>query len=185
MKIKQITTLLVLSLTLFLTACQDSVSNDDETIYGTFSVSEAEKKFADDYIREVVEFDESTYGNATFKGGYSVLNKSTNGALYLGVYNQKNTSPNITTKMRAQELQNSNKQSWTELMDKSDDGGATVYEVSDAFSEVNQQNPTVAVKVTYDEIDKAYWIYLAFPEEMMEASDSEKIKRMFLERRNF
>src|SRR5690554_2152214 len=185
MKIKQITTLLVLSLTLFLTACQDSVSNDDETIYGTFSVSEAEKTFADNNIREVVEFSENIYGDATFKGGYSVLNKSTTGVLYLGVYNQKNTSPNISTKERAKLLQNSNKKSWTVQTDKSDEGGATVYEASDAFSEVNQQSPTVAVKVKYDETDKAYWIYLAIPEEMMEASDSEKIKRMFLERRNF
>src|SRR5690554_6414959 len=185
MNIKYLSTLLLLSMTLLLGACIDKVSSDEETIYGTFSTSQAEKELANNNIREVVEFNESIYGDATFKGGYSVLNKSTSGVLYLGVYNQKNTSPNISTKERAKLLQNSNKKSWTVQTDKSDEGGATVYEASDAFSEVNQQSPTVAVKVKYDETDKAYWIYLAIPEEMMEASDSEKIKRMFLERRNF
>lgn len=183
---KNITRVALLCFSVALAGCISSVSDDEETMYGTFSTSQAEQTRADERIREVVDFKEDINDKATFVSGYSVVNKGTSGTLYLGVYKQGHQSPNINVEERARRLQNSNKKNWTPLSDKSKDGEETIYDASDAFSgvEVGQESPTVSVKVNYDQPDKAYWIYLAIPDEMMEASSSEKNKRMFLERRN-
>jgi|SRR5690554_634932 len=187
MKIKQITTLLVLSLTLFLTACQDSVSNDEETIFGRFSVDPLEQKTADDLIRQAVEFDEDSLGKARFVDGYSVLNASAGSSLYLGIYKYESSINNsgIALQTWAQTLQDSNKYNWTFITQPKDElgngqygsYGETQYDTSNAFSINDQKNSTAAVLVEYK--DGTFWVYLAMPMAMIKAKDDEQVIELF------
>lgn len=183
MNIKHLSTVLLLSLTLLLVACVDSISSENETIYGTFSASPYKQNLANEGIREVIEFNESDNEAAEFIDGYSIINKGTSGTLYLGVYKQSFNRANNDAHSWAKLLQHSIKQGWNIAEDYIDDDGETVYEATVPFSGANEEPLRVSVKVHYDTIDKAYWIYLAIPDEMMEASESEKIKRMFFDAR--
>lgn len=186
MNIKHLSTVLLLSLTLLLVACVDSISSENETIYGTFSASKLERDTADSLIRDVVEFDEDSLSKAQFVDGYSVLNSSAGSSLYLGIYKYEKPVAGFTQTKWAQTLQESNKGGWTFITGKSDGFGneaeygnyeETQYDTSDAFSVNGQKNSTAAVLVEY--INGTYWVYLAMPKEMIKAIDDGQIVELF------
>lgn len=186
MNIKHLSTVLLLSMTLLLAACIGEVSNDEETIYGTFSTSKLERDTADSLIRKVVEFDENSLSKAQFVDGYSVLNSSAGSSLYLGIYKYEKPVAGPSQKDWARTLQESNKSGWAFITGKSDDFGneaeygnynETQYDTSDAFSVNGQKNSTAAVLV--ENINGTYWVYLAMPKEMIKATDDEQIVELF------
>ena|SRR5690554_346559 len=186
MNIKYLSTLLLLSMTLLLTACQDSVSTENETMFGRFSTSKLEQEAADSLIRKVVEFDEKSLSKAQFIDGYSVLNSSAGSSLYLGIYKYEKPVAGSSQKDWARILQESNKNDWSFITKKSDESGKdgeygnygeTQYDTSDAFSVNGQKKPTAAVLVEYK--NGMFWIYLAMPKEMIKATDDEQIVELF------
>src|SRR5690554_596049 len=72
MQIKHLFSLLILSLTLMLTACVESVSDENETEFGTFSPSLANGN-ADKIIRDTINFRESSPNEVSFESGYTVV----------------------------------------------------------------------------------------------------------------
>jgi len=187
MNIKYLSTLLLLSMTLLLTACQDSVSTENETMFGRFSADRLERDTADVLIRQAVEFDEGSLGNAQFIDGYSVLNTNAGTSLYLGVYKYEQPLTGVTLKDWAKTLQDSNKDGWTFITRKNDDEfgiggeygshGETQYDTSDVNSVNGQKNSTAAVLVEYK--DGTFWVYLAMPMAMIKAKDDEQVIELF------
>src|SRR5690554_4600130 len=186
MNIKHLSTLLLLSMTLLLTACQDSVSTENETLYGRFSTSQLEQETADKLIRQAVEFNETNYGKAKFLDGYSVLNSNAGTYLYVGVYKYEEPGVSgVALQDWARALQESNKSGWTFVTTKSDkygnqgSYGETIYDTSEAFSVSGKKDPSAAVKVEYKLTEGTYWVYLAFPSSMIKASVDEEIVDLF------
>lgn len=194
MQIKHLFSLLILSLTLTLTACVESVSNENETLYGRFSTSQLEQETADKLIRQAVEFNETSYGKAKFLDGYSVLNSNAGAYLYVGVYKYEEPGVSgVALQDWARALQESNKSGWTFVTTKSDkygnqgsygDNGETIYDTSEAFSVSGKKDPSAAVKVEYKLTEGTYWVYLALPSSMIKASVDEEIVDLFSKHRN-
>src|SRR5690554_6394332 len=176
MKIKQITTLLVLSLTLFLTACVESVSDENETEFGTFSPSLANGN-ADNIIRDTINFRESSPNEVSFESGYTVVGSE--GTLYAGVYKLSNKMT-LAPECWAKTLQTMLNKSWPVSKDKSEAGGETIYDISEEFEGVNQKKTYASVKVKYNDFDKTFWIYLAIPDWMINAADDPKTVDRFI-----
>jgi|SRR5690554_999877 len=181
MKIKQITTLLVLSLTLFLTACQDSVSNDDETSYGTVFLSEKGGR-SDELVRETIEFNMPPE-HVDFQAGYYVTGGAGSaggqGDFYAASYKllgKELLYPNEW----AVELQKNIRKNWVVTKDKSDSGGETIYK-TDEFVVEGYEPVYAAVKVEYVKQYQTYWVYIAFPATKIDAADDPKVNSRFNE----
>ena len=183
MKIKQITTLLVLSLTLFLTACQDSVSNDDETSYGTVFLSEKGGRFdSDEVVRETIEFNMQPE-NVDFQAGYYVTGGAGSaggqGTFYAASYKLLGKEP-LDPNEWAVELQKNIIKTWVVTKDKSDSGGETIYE-TDEFVVEGYEPVYAAVKVEYVKQYQTYWVYIAIPATKIGAADDPKVNSRFNE----
>lgn len=190
MNIKHLSTVLLLSLTLLLVACVDSISSENETLYGRFSTSDLEQETADKLIREVVDFEYTNYGEVSFIEGYSVLNTNTGASLYVGVYDfEKPELKDFQLERDAKALQDYSKKGWKRITDNKDEQGygkndETIYDASVSFSASNQDTPYVAVKVEYNKYDRTFWIYYATPDEMIAAINSDQINQLFADYRS-
>src|SRR5690554_669006 len=113
MNIKHLSTLLLLSMTLLLTACQDSVSTENETMFGRFSAEDFSQDSVKKLVSETIDFERGRYEKAEFISGYTLQGNAGKGTLNVGVYRQSITGLSLTPEEWAKELQNSiNRKDW-------------------------------------------------------------------------
>ena len=185
MNIKHLSTLLLLSMTLLLTACQDSVSTENETSYGTISYS-AELEGADNIARETIGFS-TNENHVKFQSGYTVIGAEGSaggpGTLYAVEYKLVNKS-GLESNEWAKFLQNNVKISYISQEDKSYKGNhkETIYK-TDEFVVEGQAATFIAVKVEYDKHRQTYWVYIAIPASKIGAADDPKVISRFNELR--
>ena len=185
MNIKYLSTLLLLSMTLLLTACQNSVSTENETSYGTISYSPALGE-SDKVARDTIEFN-SDKSDVIFQSGYTVTggegSAGGRGTLYAAEYELLD-SKQLSADEWAKALQNSVKISYVSQEDKSykEKHKETIYEI-DEFVLEGQSATFVAVKVEYDKHRQTYWVYIAIPASKFGATDDPKVISRFNELR--
>lgn len=182
---KRITSLFVLVFFGFtLTACVESVSDDEETSRGTFSTSQSEQEAADKLIRDFIDFN----GDVTFIDGFTVRNSAVSSSLHLGVY-EIEEEPLVADEW-ALSLQESPARKHG-LKYNTKDEGETVFdtseliEASEFIKAVEQKAVHVAVKVNYNTAEDNYWVYLAIPKEMITAKDDDQIRKLFAQQRYY
>lgn len=188
---KNITRVALLCFSVALAGCISSVSDDNETSYGTVAYS-YEKEKSDKFIRSIINFEQGadTSGTAesvaTFKSGYTVQGGESSaggrGTLYAAEY-KLNYRPGLTPTKWATSLQLNLKNTWYKEDDKSDEDGETIYKADD-LEFTDQPTTYVAVKVEYDKRQQTYWVYIAVPASKIGAADDPKVISRFNELRD-
>ncbi len=178
MNIKHLSTLLLLSLTLLLTACVDEVSSENETIYGRFSAEEFAQDKVKSLVSETIDFERDSHEKAEFISGYTLQDNAGKGTLYVGVYKQSRKDISLPSEDWAKELQGFiNRKDW--YFEKYGENGESIF---DSGFEVDREKASfVAVKVEYRAGE--YWVYLAIPREMFLFHNEKLIKDKFKEYR--
>jgi|SRR5690554_3775628 len=185
MNIKHLSTLLLLSMTLLLTACQDSVSTENETSYGTIFYS-SELGESDRIARDTIKFSVGE-NDVVFQSGYKVIggegSAGGRGTLYAAEYELLG-SKQLPADEWAKALQNNVKISYVSQEDKSykEKHKETIYEI-DEFVLEGQSATFIAVKVEYDKHRQTYWVYIAIPASKIRAADDPKVISRFNELR--
>jgi|SRR5690554_250603 len=182
MNIKYLSTLLLLSMTLLLTACIGEVSNENEAGFGTFAPS-LEGEIADNFIRDVVDLKETFSGEVQFQHGYTVL--GSNSSLYVGVYEYPGKVEVTESWAKILQTKLLEKRGWIEIVDNSenDGGGVTIYDTADDFSDASNGGSTAAVRVKPNNFDNTYWIHVAVPDRAITDIDHPNVKKQFKKHR--